>query len=148
MSPWFWAWLAVLVVTLIVEASTSALVSIWFSAGAFVALLMSISSSIPWYAQVIVFVILSLTLLLSLRRISLKALKERKSKKGFYETNLDRYLNKEFEITEVLEGGKRAFIKINDVEWDVVVNGHNFVVGDKVKIIDFSGAKAIVEKLS
>lgn len=147
MSPMFWVWLSVVVVTLIVEAATIGLASIWFSIGALVALLMSISDNVPWWAQVIVFIFVSFVLLVSLRKISLKFLEKNRKKSGsIRNTNLDRYIGKTYEIVKVLDDGKRALIKINDIEWDIFEPDNAFAVGDNVKVMEFSGSKVIVEK--
>ncbi|MGI6594683.1 MAG: NfeD family protein [Christensenellales bacterium] len=146
MSPWFWVWLSVVVVTLIIEATTVGFASIWFSIGAFVAMLMSISDKIPWWAQAIVFVVVSLGLLLSLRKISLKLFEKNKKKKGSHNTNLDRYIGKIYEVIQVIDDGKRAMIKINDIDWEIFEPNKEYVIGDHVKVIDFSGSKVVVKK--
>ena len=56
-------WLAVAVIFLIIEAVTVGLTTIWFAAGAFVALILSMFH-VPVIAQFIVFLIVSFCLLL------------------------------------------------------------------------------------
>ena len=68
-------WLAIMIVMVIVECMGPALVSIWFAAGALVSLILSLLSfipgvTIPWWVQVIVFVVVSAITLLALRPLT------------------------------------------------------------------------------
>ena len=67
-------WLAVAVIFLIIEAVTVGLTTIWFAAGAFVALILSMFH-VPVIAQFIVFLIVSFCLLLFTRKIFVEKLK-------------------------------------------------------------------------
>ena len=64
-EDWMWAiWLGIMIIMVIVECMGPALVSIWFAAGALVSLVLSLFSlipgvTIPWWVQVIVFVVVS-----------------------------------------------------------------------------------------
>lgn len=51
----FWIWLGITIVAVIVELGTQDLSSIWFAGGGIVAMLMSISPKVPWWASLIVF---------------------------------------------------------------------------------------------
>ena len=64
-------WLALMIIMVIVECMGPALVSIWFAAGALVSLILSLFSlipgvTIPWWVQVIVFVVVRAITLLAL----------------------------------------------------------------------------------
>ena len=67
-------WLVIFVVSVIIEACTTELVSIWFSAGSIIALILSAIPNVPFYIPIIVFIVISLTLLLCLRPIIKKML--------------------------------------------------------------------------
>ena len=61
-------WLVLAVIFLIIEGITVGLATIWFAAGAFVALLLSLFD-VPVMVQAAVFLIVSLVLLFSTRKI-------------------------------------------------------------------------------
>ena len=56
-----WIWLSVVIITLIVELSTTQLVSIWFTLSGAISLGLSFIPAFPWWAQVLVFAVLSVT---------------------------------------------------------------------------------------
>ena len=70
-------WLGIIILTIVLEATSYDLISIWFSAGALVSMILAIIDSttkleINWVAQVLVFVIVSAILILSLRPVTKK----------------------------------------------------------------------------
>ncbi len=67
-------WLALAVIFLIIEALTIGLTTIWFAAGSFVALVLSMFHA-PVIAQFIVFLLVSFCLLLFTRKIFVEKLK-------------------------------------------------------------------------
>ena len=76
MEQFMWIiWLSLFVVMQIVEALGPNLVSIWFSFGALVSLIVSFIPGVPWWVEVIVFVVISAATLLSLRPVFRKYLK-------------------------------------------------------------------------
>ena len=88
---WLFVWLGVAVFTLIVEASTTALVAIWFSAGAAVAAVMA-AFHLPFWSQIAAFLAVSVVLLLLLY----KKLAVRKTVK----TNADALVGESCVVTE------------------------------------------------
>ena len=93
-------WLVIFVVSVIIEACTTELVSIWFSAGSIIALILSAIPNVPFYIPIIVFIVISLTLLLCLRPIIKKMLN-----KNTLNSNIDEIIGKkgivESEINDV-----------------------------------------------
>ena len=143
-------WLAVLCVGLLIEAvNAGTLITIWFSAGAVVPLIMSFwGITTPAYitAQVIIFGVVTTLCLVFLRRIAKKFLF--KNSKG--KTNLDLYVGKKYTITNKYENF--TYIKFNGIEYSVMLENDDEIndlqLGDKVEIIRFEGNKAIVKKVS
>ena len=82
-----WIWLAIFVITIIVEAATQDLVSIWFSLGSLVAL--AISGFSVWWVEIIVFLVVSVIALILTRPI-MKRLMQRNERK----TNTDDFIGK------------------------------------------------------
>lgn len=140
-------WLAVLCVGLLVEAlNAGTLITIWFSAGAVIPLIMSFwGITTPQYitVQVIIFGLVTTLCLIFLRRIARKVLfKNNKDK-----TNLDLYVGKKYTIKRKVENF--TYIKFNGIEYSVVLEKDDEIndleIGDKVEIVRFEGNKAIVK---
>ena len=87
-------WLAVIVVTLLVEAMTAGLTTIWFSAGALAALISSyLGISFP--LQIIIFIVVSVAALLLTR-----PLVKNKIHKNKVKTNADMVIGKQALVVE------------------------------------------------
>ena len=56
---WVYIWLGVVAIAMILEFITMDLVSIWFSVGGLVAMVLSGFEFIPWYVETIVFIVVS-----------------------------------------------------------------------------------------
>ena len=60
MEQYMWIiWLALFVLMLVIEASGPALVSVWFSFGALIALIVSFIPGVSWWIELIVFTVVS-----------------------------------------------------------------------------------------
>ena len=68
----YWIWICVIVGAVIIEALTMDVVSIWFTIGAIVPLILSATNACGWEIQVIVFIIISAVLILTLRKVTMK----------------------------------------------------------------------------
>ena len=139
-------WLAVIAAGLLLEAvEAGTLVTIWFSVGAVVPLVMSFFDvSGVWYIilQVIIFGITTILCLIFLRRIARKTLL--KNSKG--KTNMDLFVGKVVKISRI--DGEIEYIKLNGVEYRAITeDSQSFTIGEKVKILKVSGNKIVVEKL-
>ena len=142
-------WLAVLCVGLLIEAlNAGTLITIWFSAGAVIPLIMSFwNNTNPAYitVQVVIFGLVTALCLIFLRGITKKTLFKNSKDK----TNLDMYIGKKYTVTA--KYGKVAYIKFNGIEYSVFdgedVEKSNFEIGEKIEIIRFEGNKAIVKRV-
>lgn len=139
-------WLAVLAICLIVELiDAGTLVSVWFSVGAFIPLLMSFwRTNNPWYitTQILVFGIVSALCLIFLRKIALKLF----YKGDKADIGLDRLIGKKFKIKHVDDGV--AYIKINGVEYRAELeNEGELSENEEVETVKLEGNKIIVKKL-
>ena len=142
-------WLAVLGIGLLIESlNAGTLITIWFSAGAVIPLIMSfwnITSPIYIIVQVVIFGLVTSLCLIFLRNITKKVLfKNNKDK-----TNLDMYIGRKYTVSN--KYGNMTYIKFNGIEYSVVLEGDDEVndleLNDKVEIIRFEGNKAIVKKV-
>lgn len=141
----FWVWLGVIVAATVIELVTWNMTSIWFAAAGIVALILSIFKAITWEIQLAVFVVLSVTLILSLRRICRKWLLQRTEGK----TNTDIYIGMQFKMLKAATPDESGEIRINDVIWSAKSEDNNPIgLGERVEIVRVSGNKMIVKKIN
>ena len=74
-----WIWLGIIIVLTLLELSTKNIVTIWFVGSAIVSLILSIFID-SYFIQFLVFVILGLILLVTLRDYLVKLIKDKKIK--------------------------------------------------------------------
>ena len=140
-------WVAILAVGLILEAVESGtLVTIWFSVGAIIPLIMSFFGITEfWYIalEVIVFGTVTILSLVFLRRVARKTLFKNNKEK----TNMDLYIGKKFKVVRV--DGDLAYIKINGVEYRAVDdNGESVALNENVVLLKIMGNKVVVDKIN
>lgn len=139
----FWVWIGIIVATALIEFLTLDLTSIWFTVGAIVPMILSIIGGIRWEIQVAVFIVLSIVLILSLRKVTRKFLLRNAKEK----TNLDSLVGKVYKLIDPIDGDDTGTIKVNGVVWNVKsVNSISIEKGEKVKIVKVEGNKFIVDK--
>ena len=137
-----WVWLAVTALSLILEFITMEMASIWFVAGGILGMILA-ACGVGWEIQLIVFILVSLILLLSLRKIALKLLLKNTNAK----TNAVGEIGKTVKLLTDISDEKPGTIKLNDVVWNVVAeDGSEIKAGAKVEIVELKGNKYIVKK--
>lgn len=144
-----WFWFALAIALLVIEIATTQLVSIWFSIGAGVsaivtAIVKSAGGSLDIVWQVLIFVVVSGTLLLSTRKLAKKILKRNKNQ----ETNLELNLGKIAVVTEEINNVKgEGAIKINGLEWSARSADDSIIEKEALVVFkEIQGNKAIVER--
>ncbi len=137
-------WVSVFVLSLILELSTEALVSIWFCIGAFVAGALTYIPGMPWWGELIVFVGVSVLSFLVIR-----PLLNRKLKRIHSRTNVDSLIQKKGVVTKKITTLEKGEVKINDVIWSAVKRepDEDLEVGDVVEVISIQGNKLLVKKI-
>ena len=136
-----WVWLGALVLLVIVEASTVSLVSIWFVAGSFAALVASLLDA-PLWLQVVLFLVVSLLLMLSLRPLVKKYHSPKK-----IQTNAPANIGKLAIVTEDIDNlqGLGA-VKLSGLAWTArSTNGKPIETGTIVRVTKIEGVKLFVE---
>ncbi len=105
-------WLIVLIAMLIVEGTTVSLTSIWFAAGALIALVAALIGA-PFWLQIILFLVTALVLLLLIRPLSVKIFSKKAEK-----TNFESLIGKDAVVTEDIDNiaGKGA-AAVDGVVW-------------------------------
>ena len=135
-------WLALLIVFAITEGVTVALVSIWFMGGALAALIAALCGAELW-VQVVLFFAVSILLLLCLRPLSKRLIKQKK-----VATNADSNIGKEAVVTERIDNlqGSGA-VRISGVEWLArSADGSEIEKGAVVRVLRIEGVKVCVER--
>jgi membrane protein implicated in regulation of membrane protease activity len=146
METWMWTiWLSVFVIALVIEAIGTDLVSIWFAAGAIVALILSLISGVAWWIELVVFVVISLATLCCFR-----PLVHRYLRRGLLmNSNIDEIVGKKGLMMEKIDLLHHGTCKINDVVWTAIAEKDNISIskGATVVVLAVSGNKLIVKQL-
>lgn len=136
-------WLIAVVVFAIVEIVTIQLVAIWFAVGA-VCGMAACSFGLPLWAQLMIFGVVSLILLLLTRPFVKKFLSVKT-----VSTNADRLVGKVAVVTqEICNSELRGTVKVSGVTWTArSEDGKNIDEGEKVEIKSIESVKLIVSRL-
>ena len=136
-----WIWLAAAIIFIIIEAVTVGLTTIWFAAGALVALILALIK-VGVGVQVAVFLILSLVLLATTRKIFVNKLKT-----GSEKTNVDALVGEEAVVLEDITPFNTGLVKVKGQNWTGIAAAKDASIlkGSTVKIKAIEGVKLIVE---
>ena len=135
-------WCILLVAFLVIETETFQMLSVWFAIGAAVSAVLA-AMEISVFAQVVVFVIVSVLCFIVFRPLALKLLKKNNS----MEFNTDSYVGKILEVKEDIDNIKNTGVGvINGVEWSLrTENGQHIQAGELVVVKKIQGVKLIVD---
>ena len=144
MDIMFWVWLAVIVVTIVVEAFTMEIISIWFTVGAIPSFVLAGFDVLGWEIQLVIFIVLSAVLILSLRKITKNFLLKNSNAK----TNLASIIGTKVRMIEMTDFDSIGTVKINGVTWSAVgEKGETIESGTVVEIIKIEGNKLFVKEV-
>lgn len=133
-------WIILIVLGIIIEESTSSLVSIWFSISASIALIFAIAD-FNIYIQIAVFAGLSLILVLATRPLAKKIIKNSATK-----TNVDKIIGMVGIVTKTIEPDDKGMVKVDFQEWTAISKDNKLIEENtKVVIKGVSGNKLIVD---
>lgn len=134
-------WLAIFFIAIAVELATTELVSVWFSGGALISLILA-CFDVDWVIQLIVFVVVSAVLLILTRPFVRKKLNSPSHK-----TNVDSLIGKEIIILSKVDKLNPGEGKVRDVIWTCITYDEEGInPGDIAKIKDIDGNKLIITK--
>ena len=140
-----WVWLAVVIMSLIIELSSTQLVSIWFTLAGSISLALSFIPGFPWWAQILVFAVLSGISFFTFRPLILKW--QAKHQTRDMNTNLDLIVGAYVRIIKQADFDNLGEAKIGDVVWSVKSkDGSVLQENEIVKIVAIEGNKLIAEK--
>lgn len=144
MFEYMWAiWLGVFVLSIVVEALTAELVSVFFACGSLIALIISFIPGVPWWVQIVVFVVISGASLLGLRPLVNKVLKKEKRM-----TNVDEMIGKRGIMIKGCDELNYGEIKVNGVIWTAISVDEKIAINanEVVEIVAVNGNKLVVKK--
>ena len=133
-------WLILIVVFLLAEASTVALVSTWFAIGSLAAMLVALTGA-GWGFQIAVFMIVSATCLTALRPLVRKHITPKLTK-----TNVDAVVGSRGLVTVAIDNvTAQGQVKLGPMHWTArSESGEPIKEGTLVKVVRIEGVKAIV----
>ncbi len=137
------AWLALLIILLIIEIITVGLTSIWAAGGALAALLLNILG-VPLAGQIIVFFVVTFVLLYFTRPFAVKYINTQRVK-----TNYEGIIGKTIRITETVDNiSQTGTAVVNGQEWTVRAekDGDILEPDTLAKVVNIEGVKLIVRK--
>jgi len=137
-------WIILLVGFLVLEAATTQFICIWFAGGSLAAFICSLCG-LNITAQTTVFVIASLLLLISTRKLVNKL----KSKTEI-KTNADALIGKSAVVLEEISNiDSKGCVKIGGIEWSArSADGEVIPANSYVTVKDIEGVKLIVDKIT
>ena len=133
-------WLVLMVVFILIEVSTVAMVSAWFALGTLAALIASLCEA-PLWLQIVLFVVISVTMLLALRPLAKKYFTPRLTK-----TNVDAIIGVEGLVTERIDNvTSSGRVKLGHMEWSArSTSGETLEVGSRIQVDRVEGVKVFV----
>lgn len=140
-------WLCFALVLLAIEFITIDLVAVWFALSSLILVLITaIFPNLQLVWQIVIFIALSATLLVSTRKLVNKLMQKRKDG----ETNLDLILNhKAIVIEEINNDLSLGAVRINGIVWNARSLNENIISdGALVNVVKIDGNKLIVEQIN
>jgi len=143
-SEWLFIWISIIIIMGVIEALTTGIVTIWFMAGALLALICQLLHLSIWI-QIVVFIISSLLLLIFTRPLVKKYVDTKKTS-----TNADSLINQTALVTKTIAPFNAGQVKIKGQIWTAMnINAQeNIDTGEEVFIIKIEGVKLIVRKIN
>ena len=144
MEAMIWVWLAVVVLAIVCEGMTTALVSIWFVPGALIGMIFA-ALGVEIWIQVLIFIVLSVSLIVVFQRFFKGVLNANDKKKA---TNLDLVIGKTAVVVEKIDNvAGEGCVKIDGKYWSArTEDGVVAEDGEIVEIVAVSGVKLICRK--
>jgi len=137
-----WVWVAVTVICIVIETFTLSLTTIWFAISAFLMVFIAFTP-LPFIAQLAIFVVLALILLIFTRPVVQKKINQKK-----IATNYERIIGQIAVVTKKITATEKGTIKINGMEWTASVSEDVTLEKGKQCIIEkIEGVTAYVKQL-
>ena len=137
-------WFLLMVFFILLEAGTVALVSTWFAAGALAAMITALCGGGLWL-QCVVFLVISVVLLISLRGFLRKHITPKQIK-----TNVDSIVGTEGLVTATIDNlASTGQVKLGGMEWSArSTSGEVIQPGERIRVDRVEGVKVFVTPVS
>ena len=144
MNPMATVWLVLLILSLVAEGASAAVTSIWFAAGALVAMVAAMLNAQLWL-QILLFMAVSIGLLLSLRPLLKKYITPKKVR-----TNIDSVIGSQGIVTETIDNiAATGRVKLGGMEWSArSASGEVIEPGAVIMVEKIEGVKVFVTPAS
>ena len=138
----FYVWLILLIVTVIIEISTTDLTSFWFSIGAFCAIISNLFLHNDYIGiQIMIFAVVSIASIIFFKPIMKKKMKIPKAA-----TNVDALIGKKAIVTVSIDLNQPGAVKAEGIEWTAITDSVSFEPGDLVEIVSITGNTLLIKK--
>lgn len=138
-----WIWLALAILFLIVEGVTVSLVSIWFAAGSFAAVVVNLLGGALWL-QILVFLAVAAVTLACLRPLFRRFIKPR-----LVATNADAVIGSTGYVTEEIDNlAAKGQVKLGGMYWTArSTEGLRISTGSEITVDKIEGVKVYVTQV-
>ena len=136
-------WTVLLILFAVAEAATVGLTSVWFAAGALVALICALLGGHMWL-QIFLFIVVTIICLVALRPVAKKYLNSKVEP-----TNADRVIGQEAKVTQDIDNIRgTGSVTVGGVPW-TARSEHDTPIpaGTMVRVLRIEGVKLMVEEL-
>lgn len=137
-----WIWLAVVVVSAIIEAISWDMTSIWVTCGGIIALILC-ACGVPILWQLVPFIVITVLCIIFLRPLVKKSIS-----KDTVNTNISSFIGQKAKIVTEISEFSNGTITINGITWSAQSkDGLPIATGTEVEIVEVLGNKLIVKQL-
>ena len=137
-----WVWVAVTIICVVIESLTLSLTTIWFGISAFAMVFLAFTP-LPFVAQLFIFVLLAMLLLIFTRPLVKQKLNQKK-----IATNYERIIGQIAVVTKKITALDKGSVKINGMEWTAAVKEDiTLEEGSKCIIEEIAGVTAYVKQI-
>lgn len=140
-----YVWIAVFIISIIVEIATVQLVSVWFAVGALAAFAAVLCGAQQLWVQLMIFVIVSFVAL-AVTRPLVKRLNKRNKPEP---TNADMYIGLEGVVTQDIDNlSSSGLVSVRSTVWSAKSASGEVIKKDShVRVLSIEGVKLCVEKI-
>ena len=141
---WWIVWLIVCIASVVLEAASPQLTSIWFALGGLAALITSFIKPDLWWLQLIIFVVVTAAALAATRPLAKKLMSKKAER-----MNADRFIDEEAVVVQAINNVLgEGQVKALGTVWSARTEDDNEIVevGETVIIKRIEGVKVIVIK--
>lgn len=144
MEEWMWlVWLIFAVAALIIEASTEAIVSIWFCVGALISFAVSFIPGVPYWGEIIIFVGVSLISFFLMRPFIKKWTAKKEKTRGY----IDNLVGKKGIVLTKVDSLQSGEIEVNGMTWTAsTLTNETFEEGEVARVVSVAGNKLFIDK--